>query len=161
MIKFFPFLFCFFVLIVVVKAGSCSSDERSYPLIFVSCNVLYSDLSSGASFTLHSADTGTSQYRIISVASDASSSTGFGGLLANRNIYIGTSGDHKWTMSATNLASVGTNSFSTAQGFDPSNTDNAIGETSAGADIIIQNYGGTTDYTSGELVLQMFIIETA
>lgn len=145
-----------------VDGSSTVADERSFPNIFITSDVSYTDLANGGSFTLYAATSPGSTYRILSVATVASGCTNFTG--GDRSIYIGTVNEKKWLFPNNILSDVGSISLirtSDGIGIHPSLDSMAISDTNSGDDIIIRYYDGNTDHTSGSLTLSIVLFQTA
>lgn len=131
------------------------------PFIFVTSTILASDLASGAGKVLYTASSATATYRIFSLATLVTGSTNFG--TGDRIMMIGTTAEQKWFISATALATVGSNSLvpgNSNTGIQASTTSDAISDTTAGRNIIAQYTGGSSDYATGTVVINMILVQT-
>lgn len=160
--KFVFLLICILIISVgLIKGSVISTDERSYPFIFIKGFVSYSDLANNGVFDLYKASMATSTYRITSLATAGINSTNFTG--GDKSIYIGNLNEQRWVLSQQTLAQAGDMSFIRASeglGINPSFDFIATDDTLPGADIIIAYYNGTTDYITGKLFFSITLVQT-
>jgi len=145
----------------LIHGSILSTDERSYPYIFIKGFVTYNDLSNNGIFTFHVSSMLTSTYRIISITTLAANSTNFLG--GDRYIYFGNLNEPRWYLSPQTNALVGNMSFvkeSEGLGIIPSLDLLATDDTLPGFDLVIRYYNGTTDYTSGQLFFSITLFQT-
>lgn len=135
-------------------------NEQYYPNLFITKTVSYSDLANGGDFIFYAATSSIAQYRIFSVVSQGNESINFLG--GDRSLYIGTINETKWILDANSLAVCGQQSFTTNSqglGFTPSFDTIATIGTIPGEDIIVKYIGGSTDYTIGQIIINIFLFQ--
>lgn len=133
------------------------------PLSTISIAVTHTQLAVGATAFLQSAISGTARFVMMSISSRGSGGVNFAGGGGDRNIVLGAGARNWYTISAANLAAVGSLTYipaNAAPGFVPDPTNAPNSPTSAGDRFFLKYSGGTTDYSAGQIEINLVLMQT-
>ena len=132
------------------------------PITTISVVVTHTQLAAGANVTLQGAVSATAQYVLISMSSRGGGSVNFSGGGGDRNLILGAGARTWYSISAANLAAAGSLTYipaNAAPGFVPDSTNAPNSATTAGTHFFLKYSGGTTDFSAGQIEMNLVLLQ--
>ncbi len=153
------------VTITLVLQQVAGTPIPSTGFVIARATISQADLATGGTKVIQ-ASTGTDQYVVVNAFTSAAGSTDFSGGGGDRYLLITDGTSEYGTISAPDNASSNSMIYITSQappvlGIMLPTANDISTPTVAGADIVAQYTGGTTDYTAGAVVLTMYLLKIA